>query len=111
MLEPNRTTTETMRVEPFAGPVITHWGNWDTLLVSIGHHLWKWHKQDRTNKAFTAALEAVWAVKREFRRPMEASRAKNRVRAGQTLKQMHVRKALLNCPERFAAVGVEGVRR
>jgi hypothetical protein len=57
-------------------PVITHWGNWDTLLVRIGQHLWKWHKRDRANKAFAAALEDVWAAKREFRRPMRAKREK-----------------------------------
>jgi hypothetical protein len=75
--------------------ITTHWGNWDTLLVRIGHHLWKWHKQDRTNKAFTAALGDVWTAKREFRRPIQANREKNRVRAGQTLRQIHTRKALV----------------
>lgn len=75
--------------------VITHCGNWDTLLVRVGQHLWKWHKQDRANKAFAVALEDVWAAKREFRRPMRAKREKNRVRAGQTLQQIHIRKALL----------------
>jgi hypothetical protein len=41
VLEANRVTA-----------VTTHWGNWDVLLVRTGHHLWKWHKQDRANKAF-----------------------------------------------------------
>jgi hypothetical protein len=76
-------------------PVTTHWGNWDALLVRSGEEVWKRHKQDRANKALTTALEDVWAAKREFRRPMEANREKNRVRAGQTLRQMHTRKALL----------------
>jgi hypothetical protein len=88
----------------------THWGNWDTLLVRVGQHLWKWHKRDRANGSITAALEAVWAVKREFRRPMEVNREKNRVRAGQTLQQMHIRKALLkaDCRGRLVGVGTAG---
>jgi len=55
-------------------PFVTHSGDWDTLLVRIGHHLWKWHKQDPQNKAIENALLAAWYAKKEFRKPLQASR-------------------------------------
>jgi hypothetical protein len=73
----------------------THWGGWDTLLVRVGGHLWRWHKADRGNKAITAAVENIWTVKREFRMPMTTNRETKRVRARQTLQQMPIGKALL----------------
>lgn len=81
----------------------THWGHWDTLLVRVGHYLWKLHRQNRADKAFTAALEDIWTAKREFRRPTATNRERKRVRARQTLRQMHISKTFstAGCTERF----------
>lgn len=87
--------TESATPKPFAGSVTTHWGHWDTLLVRVGHYLWKWHKQNRTNRAFTAALDDIWAAKREFRRPTASNRGRKRIRAQQIHRQMHIRRASL----------------
>ena len=59
---------------PKAPPFITHKGDWDTLLVRVGHHLWAWHKKDEQNKELMDALEDLWRVKREFRMPLAAQR-------------------------------------
>ena len=68
--------------------VTTHSGDWDTLLVRIGHYLWKWHKQDERNQSLVNALEDVWRVKREYRKPIATQRDLNRVLAGERLREM-----------------------
>jgi hypothetical protein len=55
--------------------IITHYGEWDTLLVRIGHRLWKWHKQEPADTSLVAALEDIWRVKREYRAPLVRNRA------------------------------------
>ena len=78
-----------------ARPFVTHNGDWDTLLVRIGHHLWKWHKQNRQDKALISALESVWKAKAEFRKPIQASRERSRVLAKERLLERHARNRLV----------------
>lgn len=72
---------------------ITHKDAWDTLLVRIGHHLWRWHKQEPRNQALIDSLEAVWAVKREFRKHLAQARERSRVLGRQMAAQNLNRRA------------------
>lgn len=70
---------------------ITHMDDWDTLLVRIGHHLWKWRKYAIKHRALAElevldmALEDVWRVKREYRKPIKEAEQARLKAAGERL--------------------------
>jgi len=50
---------------------VTHNGDWDTLLVRVGHHLWyNWKKTK--DKSYFDACVSVWAAKEAYRAPIRA---------------------------------------
>jgi hypothetical protein len=73
----------TERSEPF----VTHGEDWDTLLVRVGQHLWKWRKENLYYPLETLdlALEDVWRVKREYRKPIKDRQTAQRKASGERL--------------------------
>lgn len=71
----------------------THKGDWDTLLVRVGHWLWKWRKQAHKNhqhsevRVLDKALEDVWEAKRAYRQPIRAKEQAVRQAAGDRLRK------------------------
>ena len=59
---------------------VTHNGDWDTLLVRIGHYLWRnWKKTN--DKLYLEAFLCVAACKEAYRAPIRARNKANQVRA------------------------------
>ncbi len=76
-------------VDGFAGrreAFVTHNGDWDTLLVRVGHYLWrKW--KETNDLVYIQAVEDIWEAKRAYRAPVLAKIKANRFQAGERIKQ------------------------
>lgn len=73
---------------PMVRAFISHYPDWDTLLVRTGQHLWTWAKSARAKGLAKEALifEEAWVsvvtARAQFRAPMIARREEMRKEAG-----------------------------